>query len=41
MGDDLAALRAAGADVAPDAPLAPLTTLRVGGPARVLVGVGD
>ncbi len=41
MGDVLAALRATGADVAPDAPLAPLTTLRVGGPARVLVGVGD
>lgn len=44
MGGDagvLAALRAAGADVAADAPLAPLTTLRVGGPARALVTVGD
>jgi len=34
-------LAATGADVRADAPLAPLTTLRVGGPARALVTVVD
>jgi UDP-N-acetylmuramate dehydrogenase len=37
----LRAIDAAGADVWRDAPLAPLTTLRVGGPARALVTVGS
>ena len=36
-----AALRAVGADVAEDVPLAALTTLRVGGPARLLATVVD